>query len=48
MQLGRNLKDNEATEWDKLSLDLAPKVLSQKANSLKWLPSIDGVFSKNL
>ena len=45
LKLGRNLKDNEATEWAKLSLDLAPVVLSNKADSLTWLPSADKVFS---
>ena len=32
-------------EWAKLSLDLAPVVLSNKEDSLTWLPSADGVFS---
>ena len=45
LKLGRNLKDNEATEWAELSLDLAPVVLSNKEDSLTWLPSADGVFS---
>ena len=40
-----NLKDNEATKWAKLSLDFAPVVLSNEADSLTWLPSADGVFS---
>ena len=45
----KNLKDNEATEWAELSLDLAPApapvILSNKADSLTWPPSVDGVFS---
>ena len=45
LKLGRNLKDNEVTKWAELSLDLAPVVLSNKADSLTWLPSTDGVFS---
>ena len=32
-------------EWAELKLDLAPLILSNKADSLTWLPSIDGVFS---
>jgi len=45
MRLGRNLKDNETTEWDELSLDLAPVVLSKEADSLTWLSSHERVFS---
>ena len=45
LKLGRNLKDNEATEWAELSLDHAPVVLSNKEDSLSCLPSDDRVFS---
>ena len=38
LKLGRNLKDNEAMEWTKLSLDLAPVVLSNETDSLTWFP----------
>ena len=43
LKLGRNLKDNGATEWAELSLNLV--VLSNKEDSLTWLPSANGVFS---
>ena len=47
LKLGRNLKDNEAMEWAELSLDLAPVVLSNKEDSLTWLPMLMGSFLQN-
>ena len=45
LKFGGNLKDNEAMELAELSLDLAPVVLSNEADSLTWLISTDKVFS---
>ena len=56
LEVWEELKDNEAVEWAELSLDLAPIVLSrkaelslfvlpEKADLLKWLPSAEVVFS---
>ena len=47
LKLGRNLKENEAIEWAKVSLNLALVVSSKELDSLTWLPSTNEIISTN-
>lgn len=45
LKLGRNLKDEEATEWAGLGIHLAPIILSQAEDTWKWPLNHSGNFS---